>query len=314
MDAMLNGPFGQISLSAADLTIGRAPDNQLVINDTKASSHHAKMSLAGQSYMLTDLGSTNGTFVNEQRLERNLPRPLYNGDMVRIGDTVFSYTVSGAVEIPPTVAAPPPQGDFYSPGTVLAPPPQRGYAPPANISPPQVPPQYPQNPSLPQVPPQYPQQAYPYAPPPYNPALNQTNQTPRKRGRGCLWAILAAVVLLVVVIIGVVALASKAPTPDQTLDTFCSDLKSGDYHSAYKLLSVSAQSQNSEQLFVSTLSTAKVSDCTHGPATTNGNTATATVTVVSALGASVNTATLDKDSNNEWKISDLKKPTGMIPY
>jgi predicted component of type VI protein secretion system len=46
------------------ITIGRAPDNTIVINDPSVSSHHAQLQLIDDAYRLKDLGSTNGTRVN----------------------------------------------------------------------------------------------------------------------------------------------------------------------------------------------------------------------------------------------------------
>jgi pSer/pThr/pTyr-binding forkhead associated (FHA) protein len=46
------------------ITIGRAPDNMIVITDPSISSHHAQLQLAGETYRLKDLDSTNGTRVN----------------------------------------------------------------------------------------------------------------------------------------------------------------------------------------------------------------------------------------------------------
>jgi predicted component of type VI protein secretion system len=73
------------------LTIGRASDNRLVVNSPTASSHHAEIRSGVSGYSLTDLGSTNGTFVNEQPLASHLPRLLQGGDRIRIGDMVFLY-------------------------------------------------------------------------------------------------------------------------------------------------------------------------------------------------------------------------------
>src|SRR2546428_4189127 len=143
MEATLKGPFGQTNLEPTPYpyTIGRAPENQLVVNDPKVSSHHAQIRPEGQGYDIVDLGSSNGTFVNEQRLVPNVPRLLYTGDQVRIGDTMFVYE-AGAMSQPfgestvyggfsqgsnpsysPVVATTPPyRVDSYSP-------PQGGYAP-----------------------------------------------------------------------------------------------------------------------------------------------------------------------------------------
>lgn len=91
MDAVLNGPNGPTQLGPTSVTLGRTPDNQIVVNDGKASSQHAEIRPSGQGYTITDLGSTNGTFVNGQRLDRNMPRMLMSGDTIRIGDTTYTY-------------------------------------------------------------------------------------------------------------------------------------------------------------------------------------------------------------------------------
>src|SRR2546429_9211502 len=95
MEAALNGPSGRIVLGPAEITVGRLSSNQLMVNDPKASSRHATISAAGQGYRITDLGSTNGTFVNEQRLSPNAPFTLNPGDRIRGGDTTFTYEVAG---------------------------------------------------------------------------------------------------------------------------------------------------------------------------------------------------------------------------
>jgi hypothetical protein len=91
MEAFLSGPLGSTSLGSTRLTIGRASDNNLVVKDVKASAHHAEILPEGQSYSIVDLGSSNGTFVNEQQIFKGSPRQLQPGDKIRIGDTTFSF-------------------------------------------------------------------------------------------------------------------------------------------------------------------------------------------------------------------------------
>ena len=95
MEASLNGPLGSTALGLARVTIGRSQDNGLVVNDPKTSSHHAEIRPDGSSYSIVDLGSTNGTFVNERKLDPGAPRLLQPGDTIRIGDTSFSFEVRG---------------------------------------------------------------------------------------------------------------------------------------------------------------------------------------------------------------------------
>ncbi len=93
MEAYLQGPFEQIVLGPEILTIGRALDNRLVINNPTASSYHAEIHSGVSGYILTDLGSTNGTFVNEQQLDPHLPYLLHSDDRIRIGDMTFLYKI-----------------------------------------------------------------------------------------------------------------------------------------------------------------------------------------------------------------------------
>ena len=101
MEAFLQGSFGHLVLGPGIVTIGRSTDNQLVVNTPIASSHHAEIRPVVSGYSLIDLGSTNGTFVNEQQLVPHLPRLLQVYDRIRIGDMVFSYmTDSSNVQRP----------------------------------------------------------------------------------------------------------------------------------------------------------------------------------------------------------------------
>jgi hypothetical protein len=89
--AALQGPFGRAVLGPRVLTIGRALDNQLVVNNPTVSSHHAEIRSGVYGYSLIDLGSNYGTFVNEQKIDRHIPRLLQGGDRIRIGDMTFTY-------------------------------------------------------------------------------------------------------------------------------------------------------------------------------------------------------------------------------
>jgi len=75
-----------IELEGRPLTIGRGPDNGLVVRDGRASRHHARIDMRRGSLVLTDLGSTNGSWVNDRRVESIA---LGEGDHIRIGTTVL---------------------------------------------------------------------------------------------------------------------------------------------------------------------------------------------------------------------------------
>jgi predicted component of type VI protein secretion system len=73
-------------LEGAELTVGRDPSNPVSINDGEISRRHAKLSWKGASYVLEDLGSTNGSFVNGTRL--SAPLALKPGDAVSFGENI----------------------------------------------------------------------------------------------------------------------------------------------------------------------------------------------------------------------------------
>ena len=72
-------------------TVGSSPDCEVRVDQPFVSGKHCRLSLHGNQYMLEDLGSTNGTYLNEELLDG--PRPLHPGDRVRIGDSEFVFEV-----------------------------------------------------------------------------------------------------------------------------------------------------------------------------------------------------------------------------
>jgi hypothetical protein len=69
-------------------TLGRG-DVEIKLEDPFASSRHARISRQGHAVVLEDLGSTNGTYLNDQPLTG--PQPLHEGDRIRIGDSEFTF-------------------------------------------------------------------------------------------------------------------------------------------------------------------------------------------------------------------------------
>jgi len=112
-------PGKTFSLEGDVLTIGREASNQIAINDAEVSRKHSQLVLQGGKYVLTDLGSTNGTFVNGQRLTGQ--HVLQSGDVISLGEQINllfeAITVADpnatmlSSAKPPAVArnAPPPQ-------------------------------------------------------------------------------------------------------------------------------------------------------------------------------------------------------------
>jgi len=315
MEAALNSPLGRTVLGQVPLKIGRAPDNTLVITDPQASSHHAEVApgFDGNSYQITDLNSTNGTFVNEQRLAPNMPRPLYSGDVIRIGATSFSYEASGAGYMP-TVAASAPN---YEPTVAAAPPPvQMPYSQPSAQTPPVYgaydasaqpsytppPPAYPQ-PAYPQ--PAYPQPAYP------QPGSFQPGYPARKKSRAGLW--IGLVVLLLILIVGggaVFAYTQLRSTPQKTLAAYCDGWKTSNAQEIYNQLDAANQAKLSVSDIQRTLDGLKqvgsVTDCTVSNVQQTGSTATGVVTLAVNSGRSASETDTLIQENGTWKIDSSK--------
>jgi predicted component of type VI protein secretion system len=73
---------------AAGATLGRG-DVEIRLEDPFASSRHAQITRQGHVLVIEDLGSTNGTYLNEEPLTG--PQPLHPGDRIRVGDSEFTY-------------------------------------------------------------------------------------------------------------------------------------------------------------------------------------------------------------------------------
>ena len=76
-----------LDLSQQQITLGRANDATLVLNDDYASSRHARIFPQDGQWIVEDLGSTNGTYLDRQKVTRPMPVPL--GVPIRIGTTVL---------------------------------------------------------------------------------------------------------------------------------------------------------------------------------------------------------------------------------
>ena len=80
-------------------TIGRLPDNSIVIENPAVSGHHACVFRDADHFIVEDLESTNGTFVNQKRVTRHT---LHNGDVLLVGkhELVFDQMAGGETVVP----------------------------------------------------------------------------------------------------------------------------------------------------------------------------------------------------------------------
>ncbi len=85
------------------ITIGRQPGVQVLIDQGSVSRHHAEISYANGCYVLRDLGSTNGTFINDVRVEQHSTHILAPNDLLRFGKLVsFRFVLrSLPARVPP---------------------------------------------------------------------------------------------------------------------------------------------------------------------------------------------------------------------
>ncbi len=77
----------EIALAGRQLTIGRAGDSDLIVDDEYASTHHAKLVFINGDWLIQDLDSTNGTFLDGQKV--STPLPVAMNTQVRVGQTTF---------------------------------------------------------------------------------------------------------------------------------------------------------------------------------------------------------------------------------
>jgi pSer/pThr/pTyr-binding forkhead associated (FHA) protein len=116
------------------LSIGRDSANEIPVNDAEVSRRHARLTFQGGKYVLEDMGSTNGTYVNGQRLTG--PRVLKSGEVISLGEQiVFVYEAvdsdPGATMVSPRKAA------AARPPAAAPPPPPQAYAGQVPASPPE---------------------------------------------------------------------------------------------------------------------------------------------------------------------------------
>lgn len=81
-----------VPLNKDRMTLGRRPYNDIVVDNLAVSGEHAALQVIGKDYFIEDLNSTNGTFINEQKVKRQI---LKNGDTIEIGKYSIKYVLDG---------------------------------------------------------------------------------------------------------------------------------------------------------------------------------------------------------------------------
>ena len=147
---MRTGPTpGKVfELGKNEVYIGRDVSNDIVVNDSEVSRKHARLVVQAGGLVVEDLGSTNGTFVNGQRLMG--PHVLRPGEVIMLGENISlafetGYDIDATVASTPAQPAyppPPPRQTYVSPSQPVrgqvSPPPQPAYSgqiPPGPVEP-----------------------------------------------------------------------------------------------------------------------------------------------------------------------------------
>lgn len=81
-----------------EMVLGRDPSADIAILDQSISRKHAKVTKSGKKVLLTDLGSQNGTLINDTKLAANESRALAKEDMIKLGSTIMKYLPQGELE------------------------------------------------------------------------------------------------------------------------------------------------------------------------------------------------------------------------
>lgn len=86
-------------LTQPEMIVGRDPNADISVSDASISRKHAKVTKQGTKVLLTDLGSANGTFLNDKKVVANQTVTLQKEDMVRLGNSILKFLPAGELEI-----------------------------------------------------------------------------------------------------------------------------------------------------------------------------------------------------------------------
>jgi len=95
---IVEGEEETLTLDQSELTIGRSPDNQLVLSGSAISRHHARVFADRYGYFIEDLASSCGTYLNGRRLESTAPHELKSGDLIRLGKLQIQFVHEHQIE------------------------------------------------------------------------------------------------------------------------------------------------------------------------------------------------------------------------
>lgn len=246
MRGALRGPFGRYELGKEVVTLGRAPANTIVIDDTRASVRQAEVWPEGEEYTLLDVGSTHGTLLNGRPLQPHVSHLLHAGDVITIGAAriIVELAAVGAAHAPTEYLAPA-GGGASAPTERLASSAGGGFAPTQPIAPSHHPADGASSGYVPPPPPPplggygappISSAAPPYAlPPPY-----VLPSPPRRRSKKkWIWLSVGgglAFLVMACACVGLLLYTLYTHSPEGVTDAYYADIKSQDYTAAFQLL------------------------------------------------------------------------------
>ncbi|MFM7181554.1 MAG: FHA domain-containing protein [Verrucomicrobiales bacterium] len=115
-----DGSETEVPLGEETLRIGRAPENEIALDDSSVSTFHAEIHRDGDHHVLKDLGSTNGVRLNGERVQE---AHLSDGDLLRFGNLRAHYQGAPRPAAPSSTAEPASEPEAPREGGAHAPPP-----------------------------------------------------------------------------------------------------------------------------------------------------------------------------------------------
>jgi diguanylate cyclase (GGDEF)-like protein len=88
----------RFDLKGNAIAIGRDTESDIVMDEETVSRRHARIERGGDHASLVDLGSTNGTYINDERIPPYSPVALADGDRVKVGRSIFKYLAGNVIE------------------------------------------------------------------------------------------------------------------------------------------------------------------------------------------------------------------------
>ncbi|GAG50918.1 unnamed protein product, partial [marine sediment metagenome] len=106
LQVQVAGETDEIPVTKKELTLGRAQDNDVILEDPQSSGHHTSLRFRAGMSQVMDLGSLNGTQLNGRALPSRVPTPFRPGDLIQVGGYTFAVRMATAEAPAPALSTP----------------------------------------------------------------------------------------------------------------------------------------------------------------------------------------------------------------